>query len=167
LHYLSLVVGSRGVLESWGLLSRRSTRWQWVPSTFASFDTLAVDSLRFRVFRHVGGGFCRPSRCSTCWRWVLSDFASFDTLAVGCLRLQGIRFLGPPCFSTHERRPRAQSLGCPLAWVPCTSVSFNTSVLGSIHFRVVQHVGAGFHAPSYRSTNRRWVACAPASFDRR
>ena len=72
-----------------------STSWCWVPFTSASFDTLALGSLRLSVVRHVGFGFRSPPHLSTLQLGfprlrVFRHFglgslasASFDTLALG------------------------------------------------------------------------------------
>ena len=37
--------------------------------------------------------------------------------------------------------------------------------MGSLCFRVIQHVGSGFHPPSHLSTHWQWILCAFVSFD--
>jgi len=53
--------------------------------------------------------------------------------------------LFPSCLSTRQR------------WDPYTFVSFDMSVLGSLHLRVLRHVGVGILTPSCLSTRRCWV----------
>jgi hypothetical protein len=79
-----------------------------------------------------------------------------------CVALIVVRYADvvSPSFATS-----ALHLSTRRRWDPYTFVSFDTSVLGSLHLRVFRHIGVGILTPSRLSTHRRWDPYTFVSFD--